>query len=327
MAYGLMKYEFTRNLGDEIQSIAARSFLPQVDVYVDRERMSDFHHQEPAKTILNGWFMHSPEHWPPSPDIIPLLISFNINSGDSRVTERFLAGSGGAFLRHYGRPIGARDTSTLALLQAENIPAYFSGCLTLTLKKDLRIQREPYVCAVDVSEALLDFLRRQTGLPVYALSHEAPGTMNSSEKFAMAETLLEIYQGAQYVVTGRLHAAMPCLAYETPVLLVDYATDSYRFSGLEPWVRHGPESSVLKNQIDFDFCSPTPNSDSYRPYQKKLIEQCIDFVGSDSYHHSTHPPSSSKRKAMLMDMLCKAQTPKGMDHSGLLNFWSRLTHG
>ena len=35
--YALYKYS-TENIGDEIQSIAARRFLPQVDYYIDRDR-------------------------------------------------------------------------------------------------------------------------------------------------------------------------------------------------------------------------------------------------------------------------------------------------
>lgn len=35
--YGINKYVFGENLGDEVQSIAASYFLPRVDCFVDRE--------------------------------------------------------------------------------------------------------------------------------------------------------------------------------------------------------------------------------------------------------------------------------------------------
>lgn len=34
MKFGLMKYSYTTNLGNEIQSIAARQYLPHIDLYV-----------------------------------------------------------------------------------------------------------------------------------------------------------------------------------------------------------------------------------------------------------------------------------------------------
>ena len=324
MAYGVMKYDFTGNLGDEIQSIASRSFLPHVDVYVDRERLDVFHYTEPVKLIMNGWYMHWPEHWPPSPDVIPLLTSLHINSTNPKVLNSWLKGEGGEYLRHYGRPIGARDTFTMELLQAENIPVYFSGCLTLTLRRDPHIQREPYVCAVDVSKRLLEFLRKQTKLPVYDLTHGAPANMTSTEKFIMAETLLEIYQGAQYVVTGRLHAALPCLAYETPVLLIDYAEDIQRFTGLDQFARHCPEEQVIEKQIEFDFLSPAPNSGDYLPFREKLIEQCVGFIGENSYHDSMDERFQGGLKAVLLNMLYKKQAPKPIEPRSL---WEKLLHG
>lgn len=54
MKYGLFKYE-TENIGDEIQSIAARRFLPSVDTYIDRDRLGEYCPDEETKIITNGW--------------------------------------------------------------------------------------------------------------------------------------------------------------------------------------------------------------------------------------------------------------------------------
>ncbi len=64
----LLDYTNTANLGDEIQSIAARRFLPQVDRYVDREALNDVRSEDGASywMIMNGWFCHRAENWPPS---------------------------------------------------------------------------------------------------------------------------------------------------------------------------------------------------------------------------------------------------------------------
>ncbi len=62
--YGLLTYR-TENIGDEIQSIAARQFLPRVDVYVERDSLNNVVSDEKIKLIMNGWFTHKPENWPP----------------------------------------------------------------------------------------------------------------------------------------------------------------------------------------------------------------------------------------------------------------------
>ena len=52
-----MKYSYTTNLGNEIQSIAARRFLPKIDYYIEHEKLNLFQNQEKVKMILNGWYL------------------------------------------------------------------------------------------------------------------------------------------------------------------------------------------------------------------------------------------------------------------------------
>ena len=42
MEYGLVVFNHTDNLGDDIQSYAAMQFLPKVDYLIDREAMDVF---------------------------------------------------------------------------------------------------------------------------------------------------------------------------------------------------------------------------------------------------------------------------------------------
>ena len=60
MKYGLLVYIDTENLGDDIQSFAARRFLPRIDYVVDRERLDTFKTEtdEPVSVIMNAWYMH-----------------------------------------------------------------------------------------------------------------------------------------------------------------------------------------------------------------------------------------------------------------------------
>ena len=56
----------TKNIGDYIQSVAQEQFLDKVDCYVEREQMNAFQSDEKVNTIMNAWFMHHPENFPPS---------------------------------------------------------------------------------------------------------------------------------------------------------------------------------------------------------------------------------------------------------------------
>ena len=116
------------NIGDYIQALASAQFLPSVDGFVDREQLKDYSGQE-CRMIMNGWFMHNPEQWPPSPLIHPLFVAFHINT----LAEDVMLGE--ESLRYLKRhePIGCRDIRTADILKNKGVEAYFSGCMTLTL--------------------------------------------------------------------------------------------------------------------------------------------------------------------------------------------------
>src|SRR5262245_35722632 len=119
------------NLGDEIQSIAVRRFLPRVDVMIDREELDTFEASEPHHIVLNGWYMHRPERWPPSSALKPLITSFHITQREraapfERADHLMLRGAGREYLAAHA-PIGARDRNTQRLLEGAGIEAYFSG--------------------------------------------------------------------------------------------------------------------------------------------------------------------------------------------------------
>jgi len=120
----------TKNMGDYIQSLAGEMFFDQIDEYIDRENLSNYKSKSgKVRMIMNAWYMHFPENWPPSDDILPLLISIHINPS---IASRIFTAKGIEYLKKNG-PVGCRDKYTERLLEKYDIPCYFSGCLTLTL--------------------------------------------------------------------------------------------------------------------------------------------------------------------------------------------------
>ena len=130
--FALLSYA-TNNLGDEIQSVAARQFLPSVDLLVERDSWtpSSPNPVGPYKLIMNGWFTHSPEKWPPPGFLQPLLTSMHMTIL-------------GALLALASRPVYEHHTglASLSPLQDQHLGgavmilvggiAYLSGGLVLT---------------------------------------------------------------------------------------------------------------------------------------------------------------------------------------------------
>ena len=124
-----------KNIGDYVQSLAARQFTPSVDYYIEKESISrDLRSDVSIKAILNAWYMWHPENWPPNERIKPLLTSVHMSP---LTAERMVEGEKINYLKEHG-PVGCRDLETLSFLESKGVPAYFSGCLTLTLGKDYK---------------------------------------------------------------------------------------------------------------------------------------------------------------------------------------------
>lgn len=286
MKFGLLTYRDSHNLGDEIQSIAAQQFLPRIDFTVDREELSSFPPGGPASVILNGWFMHHPEAWPPSPGIRPLLTSMHITMDVSSLNTTMavpghdlMSGEKAEYFRRWG-PVGGRDWHTVELLERHGIPAFWSGCLTLTLEGERPAPaREDVVYAVDLGEPAFQHLAARCRSPIEYLSHRLPPT-SARVRFDRARDLLARYARAKAVVTNRLHCALPCLALGTPVLLIESAPDRYRFSGLRDLMHHVDRHCFLADRHDFDFASPPANPTFHQTLRRALCDSVRRFIAA-----------------------------------------------
>lgn len=241
--FGLL-YANTENLGDDIQALAAKQFLPNVDYYIERDSIQNF--KEPnVKTILNSWWAHNENSWPPPNNINPLLISIHIYD---KILSSFINEKSKKYCSN--KEFGARDEYTCEILKKnafENV--YVSYCLTLTFPKYLG-ERNHDVLYVDA----FGYENNKE------LRHEIPSlfNMNPEDRLKIAEERLNLYKKAKKVVTSRLHCALPCLAFGTPVdfIYTDFF-DPSRMSGY---------SDILQGKKDIF------------SIKKKLIEKCKNFI-------------------------------------------------
>lgn len=284
------------NVGDDIQSLAALRFLPQVDHYIDRDRLDlvgniNTADNKDLKVIMNGWYLGGYDHWPPRNNSLkPLLTSIHVNpiEGKGAVIERFKSQESVDYLKKHS-PVGARDKATLKLLQDSGIDAYFSGCMTLTINPESNIKKKDFILAVNVSDRVYSAIREKTNREVVRLDVERTQNTTIEENLALAQYYLYMYQSAHCVVSTRLHATLPTVAVGGKVLFIvesngDNADFKERFSGLYDLVHHMTADDFCRDDSSerYDLDRPPENPSKYIKYREKLEKICRDYTNFDS---------------------------------------------
>ncbi|HEL2361839.1 TPA: polysaccharide pyruvyl transferase family protein [Streptococcus suis] len=276
--FALLCYS-TGNIGDEIQSVAAERFLPQVDYYLNRDYLHDFiadSTDEEIKLIMNGWYSHHPQNFPlKHPQIHPLLISMYI---DGPVQPIFSSKENVEFFRKFG-PVGARSYGTKEFFEKIGVETYWSGCLTLTLQREKDVPKQDFILAVDVSNEVYEKMKSESKLPVVRLMVDVAHIYMSTERrMKLAKYYLYLYQSARLVVTTRLHGMLPSLALGTPVLNISLPSyEEGRFSGLRELVHSMTEEEFLAGAYDVN--RPKENPDTFLPIRESLIRICREYTG------------------------------------------------
>jgi len=210
MAFALFSYSGTKNIGDAIQSIALSRLLPGPLLGVDRNTALGA--ECGAFLVANGWLGDNqiPE--------APL---------DSLFAGIFVAHPHNfQWLRRGSFEVGARDPATCKNLQGRGIPADLTGCATLTFERYRGARFGAY--AVDFYPS---FAKSAVGL-----THHICYYMSWADQWKLGLNLLELYRRAEVVYTSRLHVALPCLAFGTPVYIAapdGHPSTQARFSILE----------------------------------------------------------------------------------------------
>ena len=253
----------TSNLGDDVQTIAQMQFIPKGSktIIVDRENLDK--EKKRCNVIMNGWWMHNDKNFPPHRNVNPLYIAFHIEK-KGLVSPKAIN-----HFKKYG-PIGCRDLHTMKLLKKKGVDAYFSGCLTLTLKNPFTNPKRDKIYIVDAhlsskvtypwgsNDLLQKLIPKHIRDQAEYIEHEIPDSIDKDDMHArqkyVQQNLLNKYAQARLVITSRLHCALPCVAYNTPaiVLFSGLNTDN-RYGGLKDYV-HGYSS--IEDEVDFDFEHP-----------------------------------------------------------------------
>lgn len=283
-SFGILGYN-SINIGDEIQSVAQSRFLPQIDEVVYREQIKNFIPKLGKKTkcILNAWWMWRPKNFPPSKWVEPLLISMHIRPAIRR--EVWTKETKEYFLK-YG-PVGCRDMGTYEWLKGKGVPAYFSGCLTLTLQRNHEIPRQNYILCVDVDDNIVEEIKKRTQKPVYSITRTLSPFYNAEQRFEFAKLILRLYHDAHLVVSPRLHVMLPALAMETPVCRIETKSkeivgDWTRYAGFEGFCNSIEIDNGIQELDKFNFDNPPANPTKHIELRNDLIKRCSEFTGYDN---------------------------------------------
>lgn len=270
VSFGVIGYDqpdprnTSSNIGDYVQTIAAMSHLvrhtgvrfddsdlgqfardlqarvpadlrvdsPQVPVtlhQVDRDASS--YSDVPSGTwmLAFGWYGHKiggVRHDFPFPTHLrPIYISFHLNKRALLTDETI------EHLKAHA-PIGCRDHSTVDLLLGQGIPAFFSGCMTTTVRY-VRPDGTPER-PTDAPTVWIDLPAPKGALRV---RNERPDVRAADmvTNLRTALSSLDDYASAcGKVVTGRLHAYLPARSLGCQVDFSPRNPSDIRFAGLAP---------------------------------------------------------------------------------------------
>ena len=131
-------------------------------------------------------------------------------------------------------PIGCRDLNTVRLLRNAGVPAFFNGCVTLTLDR-LFPPHDPEEQRPRHGRFFADYSDHGQvpgGHMLVGHLQEEIVARSLSENLAVAASLLARYRTAEAVRTPLLHCYLPCRAMGTPVEFVNETLSNPRFEGL-----------------------------------------------------------------------------------------------
>ena len=291
MKYGLLYYKDTDNIGDDIQSYAASQFLPKIDYMIDREHLNEFvpKKKEYVKTIMNAWYIHDKFNFGISPYINPLLISmffknFPYTSGIT-VGMDYINDNVKDILKKYG-PVGTRDFHTQKMLNNLKVDNYFSGCMTLTINKFDNITQGEYIVVNGLTNEEIEYIKSKTNRKIIKFQQDIEKGSLSDESWEKRKNRVidvhKLYQGAHMVITNKLHCSLPCLALETPVLLLydkSFAENKDRIGTYKEYLNYIDRNKFMNQKINFE--NPKKNPDKYLEIRKKLVKECNNFIKNE----------------------------------------------
>jgi hypothetical protein len=191
------------NVGDAIQYLAMRKMISDCNIhipirYVYRDFLNYYKPLENELLIINGC-VDNDRYSTDSSDTLFIGIH-----GTSDKTTKCIKKS-----KH---PVGVRDMYTKDILTKESINCYFSACPTLGFNRYNGIRKGITCGDCNINS------------DSYKFSHICYGLF-PEEQNKIARKLLDVYESSEIVYTSKLHCALPCIAFGTPLIVKNMPFD------------------------------------------------------------------------------------------------------
>lgn len=175
--------------------------------------------------------------------------------------------------------IGCRDGVTADFLEANGVATCLTGCATLTFPRYTG-KREGIYC-VDVSDEIKEKVVQLYKEPIFVshdledLSLDRADDDTLADQYRRAYALLTKYMKAELVVSSRVHATLPCIAFGTPVIYVGVPKSmDDRVSvldGMGVQTVNGAFGSLSRN-----LCKPLPiDASPHRERYLQFLRRCV----------------------------------------------------
>jgi hypothetical protein len=309
--YYQIEGKLRNNIGDTMQGIAAKAFLPDNAEVVDRENLSSIQNIEKGIFIANGWYMHNWSNFPPPDNIIPIYVAVHIDKSEMLLQKNIR--------EHFKKyaPIGCRDKKTLRLFLTHGIPAYYSSCLTITAKKINKLntsEKEKYLLIDNVDHPVPVEIQKKLetliGQKLKKISHDPIGTDLPFDEFAKKSEQIMKQNLAQYceavcVITTKIHCALPCLGMGANVVLIHPNPNDPRLETVKRFMQIYSYKEIM--EMD-KLIMPKINKKKLHKYQN-LLSYIVNQSVNKGYNIVSNPDTLKfkfiKEKSIVLAMSCK----------------------
>ena len=175
--------------------------------------------------------------------------------------------------------IGCRDSVTADFLESNGVATYVTGCATLTFPRYTG-KREGIYC-VDVPDEIKEQVVQFYKEPIF-VSHDLENLSlvqaNDdilTDQYRRAYVLLTQYMKAELVISSRVHATLPCIAFGTPVIYVGVPKSVDDRVSILDGMRVKTLNGAL-GSLSRDLRKPLPiDASAYRERYLQFLQRCV----------------------------------------------------
>lgn len=115
-------------------------------------------------------------------------------------------------------------------------------------------------------------------------SIEPPLEEQKDVKFQQAQNYLDKYAQAELVITNRLHVTLPCIAFDTPVILVHDNPNDPRFGGLKQYINLY-STDDFADKVNLNPITNITNPGNISNIADKLNKRVENFISKDTQQY------------------------------------------